>query len=113
MQNPKDDVIRQAVRQRYGEIAEGDAAGCGSAPSSCCGSENDASPEDMGITLGYSSHEVSAVPQGANMSLGCGNPQAIAALRPGEKVLDLCSGGATVSWPPEPWARAGALSAWI
>ena len=80
MQNPKDDVIRQAVRQRYGEIAEGDAAGCGSASSSCCGSESDASLEDMGIVLGYSSHEVSAVPQGANMGLGCGNPQAIAAL---------------------------------
>ena len=42
--------------------------------------------------LGYSEDELVAVPEGANLGLGCGNPQAIANLKPGETVLDLGSG---------------------
>jgi hypothetical protein len=42
--------------------------------------------------MGYSESELAAVPEGANLGLGCGNPQAIAALRPGEMVTDLGSG---------------------
>ena len=42
--------------------------------------------------MGYSAAEIAAVPDGANLGLGCGNPQAIAALRPGEVVVDLGSG---------------------
>jgi len=42
--------------------------------------------------MGYSEAELAAVPQGANLGLGCGNPQAIAAMRPGETVVDLGSG---------------------
>jgi arsenite methyltransferase len=42
--------------------------------------------------VGYTAEDVGGVPQGANLGLGCGNPQAIAALRPGETVLDLGSG---------------------
>ena len=42
--------------------------------------------------MGYSEAELAAVPEGANLGLGCGNPQAIAALRPGEVVVDLGSG---------------------
>jgi SAM-dependent methyltransferase len=45
------------------------------------------------LQLGYTPEDLSAVPEGANLGLGCGNPQAIAALRPGESVLDLGSGG--------------------
>jgi SAM-dependent methyltransferase len=41
---------------------------------------------------GYSAEDTSAVPQGANLGLGCGNPIALASLRPGETVLDLGSG---------------------
>jgi arsenite methyltransferase len=48
---------------------------------------------DISLGLGYSGEDVSVVPEGANMGLGCGNPQAIASLRPGETVLDLGSGG--------------------
>src|SRR5690606_20009814 len=55
---------------------------------SCCAPGASASLE-----LGYSPEDLAAVPEGANMGLGCGNPQAIAALRPGETVLDLGSGG--------------------
>jgi hypothetical protein len=43
--------------------------------------------------LGYSVEETGAVPEGSNLGLGCDNPQAIAALKPGETVLDLGSGG--------------------
>ena len=42
--------------------------------------------------MGYSEAEIAAVPDGANLGLGCGNPQAIAALKPGETVVDLGSG---------------------
>jgi ubiquinone/menaquinone biosynthesis C-methylase UbiE len=45
------------------------------------------------MKLGYSENDVKSVPEGANMGLGCGNPQAIASLKPGETVLDLGSGG--------------------
>src|SRR5512139_538830 len=81
------DQVRQVVRKRYGEVAESES--CCSGPS-CCGTS---SPEAVSQALGYSADETGAVPAGANMGLGCGNPQAIAALKPGETVLDLGSGG--------------------
>jgi SAM-dependent methyltransferase len=42
--------------------------------------------------MGYSATELASVPEGANLGLGCGNPQAIAAMQPGEVVVDLGSG---------------------
>lgn len=92
MNTLKQDEIRQAVRQTYGRIAQTDAA-CGCGPSCCDGgaATGDAKAASMGI--GYSSEEVEAIPEGANMGLGCGNPQAIANLKAGETVLDLGSGG--------------------
>ena len=45
------------------------------------------------LKLGYSEEDLAAVPEGANLGLGCGNPQAIAALKPGEVVVDLGAGG--------------------
>ena len=79
------DEIRASVRQHYGQVAKMEASCCG--PVGCCGPN----PE-MSLALGYSAEELAAVPDGANLGLGCGNPQAIAALRPGETVLDLGSG---------------------
>ena len=80
------DEIRQAVREHYGKVAEeGSGCGCGVG---CCGANPTTS-----LDLGYSSSDLEAVPEGANLGLGCGNPHAIAALRPGEDVLDLGSGG--------------------
>jgi SAM-dependent methyltransferase len=81
----KDDV-RAVVRDQYGKVAREAAPSC--APGCCGGFTPDAS-----LKLGYSAEDLAAVPEGANMGLGCGNPQAIAALKPGETVLDLGSGG--------------------
>lgn len=80
------DEIRNIVRDHYGKVAQTNGA-VGCAPG-CCGGQP-ASSE----ALGYSGEELAAVPAGADMGLGCGNPQAIAALKPGETVLDLGSGG--------------------
>lgn len=89
----KNDEIRQAVRRQYARVAVADSGstGCGCSPT-CCGTPT-ASAEVLSQGLGYTADDVGAVPQGANMGLGCGNPQAIAALKAGEVVLDLGSGG--------------------
>ncbi|TFG37784.1 MAG: arsenite methyltransferase [Desulfobacterales bacterium] len=87
------DEIRGAVRKNYGKIASATATGCGCSSATCCGTPDGATAADISLKLGYSNDEVAGVPEGANMGLGCGNPQAIAALKPGETVLDLGSGG--------------------
>ncbi len=79
------DKIRTAVRDQYGSIAR-EPADAGSA--SCCAPGANAS-----LALGYSAEDLEAVPEGANMGLGCGNPQAIAALKAGDTVVDLGAGG--------------------
>lgn len=86
----KDDEIRQRVSQRYAKVADGSDSCCGSA-SDCC-SDPMVKPE-LSEMLGYAKSELGAAPEGANMGLGCGNPQVLAQLRPGETVLDLGSGG--------------------
>ena len=58
----------------------------------CCGGSWSA--DALAEQIGYSAEEIAALPQGANMGLSCGNPVAIAQLRPGQVVLDLgCGGG--------------------
>lgn len=93
MEKQKNDEIRSAVRKNYGKIAASGQAGCGCSTSSCCGISNDTAAANISSSLGYSAEDVRAVPKGANLGLGCGNPQAIAALTSGETVLDLGSGG--------------------
>lgn len=88
--------IRQAVRKQYGQIAATRKAGDQShAPGCCSGSSANTAtcPTLDSGSLGYSEQDLSSVPEGADLSLGCGNPQAIASLKPGETVLDLGSGG--------------------
>ncbi|HEU5124602.1 MAG TPA: arsenite methyltransferase [Verrucomicrobiae bacterium] len=84
--------LRTLVREGYAKIAEDTSSGCCSPGVSCCGS----APQDadkLARELGYSAEELKALPEGANMGLSCGNPAALAALKPGEVVLDLGSGG--------------------
>jgi SAM-dependent methyltransferase len=83
--------IKEMVRARYGGIAAAsEASCCAPSPSSCCGPE--ATSHAKARRMGYSEAELAAVPEGANLGLGCGNPQAIAAMRPGEVIVDLGSG---------------------
>lgn len=89
------DSHRQEVRRAYAQVAQADNANssCG-VESSCCGVSGDAAINTLISTrLGYSSDDLAMVPDGADMGLGCGNPKAIAALQPGEVVVDLGSGG--------------------
>jgi arsenite methyltransferase len=74
--------IKDMVRGRYAAVAVGNAGCCGSA----------ATPEDASCSMGYSEAELASVPGGSNLGLGCGNPRGIAAMQPGEVVVDLGSG---------------------
>lgn len=84
--------IRTAVRETYAKVAGAKTPGCGCSATGCCGAPNDFTAGDLSQAVGYSIQEIASVPEGANLGLGCGNPQAIAALKPGEIVLDLGSG---------------------
>jgi SAM-dependent methyltransferase len=80
------DGVRGLVRETYGKIAR-EGGTCCAPGAGCCG------PGDASRRIGYGDGELAAVPEGADMGLGCGNPHAIAALADGETVLDLGSGG--------------------
>jgi len=73
--------IRTTVREKYGAIAEGTASGC-------CNTKTD----DVMTQIGYAADQAKAIPEGANLGLGCGNPLAFADVKKGETVLDLGSG---------------------
>jgi arsenite methyltransferase len=88
-------AIHETVRAGYASIARGPAGGD---PAGCCGGNTTPSGvsaeavRDYSRGLGYTDEELAQIPADANMGLSCGNPTAIAALRPGETVLDLGSG---------------------
>ena len=85
--------IKEMVRARYGGIAAGTVSDCcAPAGSSCCAPAPAATAQGKAREMGYSADDLAAVPDGANLGLGCGNPQAIAAMQPGEVVVDLGSG---------------------
>ncbi len=81
--------IKKVVREGYAKIAKQDSSCCVPVDS-CCGSTDLA--QDISKSIGYTEEELKAVPEGANLGLGCGNPVALASLREGEIVLDLGSG---------------------
>ena len=80
--------FRKYVRERYAGIAR-EGGSCCSPKATCCGED---AADTTGRQIGYSEEELKAVPQGANLRLGCGNPIALASLKEGETVLDLGSG---------------------
>ena len=82
-------VVREVVRDRYGAVARAQGTGCCSP--GCCGDQPDS--DQVSQALGYDPTSLQEAPAGANLGLGCGNPQAIASLSPGETVVDLGSGG--------------------
>ena len=85
----KEDETRTIVREGYAKIAKQKSSCC--APvTSCCGPTDRA--QEIGKKIGYTEEEMKAVPEGANLGLGCGNPVALASLKEGETVLDLGSG---------------------
>jgi arsenite methyltransferase len=85
--------IRNSVRYRYAKTAKGETSGCGCTEKASCCTDGSSIGDQLPIALGYSQDQLQSVPDGANMGLGCGNPQAIAMLKAGEVVVDLGSGG--------------------
>ena len=95
MSKVKEDQIRSNVRENYKKVALKVINNTSCCAPSCCSPEDtqNISIEEISQKMGYSVEELQSIPNGANMGLGCGNPQAIADLKKGETVLDLGSGG--------------------
>lgn len=73
----EEEKVKKVVREGYAKVAKREG--------SCCG-------QGVSKQLGYSEEELRSLPEGADLSLGCGNPVALASLKEGETVLDLGSG---------------------
>lgn len=84
----KETEIKKSVREGYARIARQESSCCG--PTSSCGGTSSA--RDLSRNIGYSDADLDAVPEGANLGLGCGNPVALASLKEGDTVIDLGSG---------------------
>jgi arsenite methyltransferase len=85
----KETEIRKLVREGYAERVKKGSSCCGPT-SACCGGGNLA--QTISKAIGYTEEEITSVPEGSNLGLGCGNPVALASLVEGETVLDLGSG---------------------
>jgi SAM-dependent methyltransferase len=85
----KQEEIKKAVRDGYGKIAQ-KGGSCCFPSASCCGPDN--AVDKLSKDIGYRTEDLQAVPEGANLGLGCGNPVALASLKEGETVVDLGSG---------------------
>lgn len=77
--------LKDAIKISYGAVAEGTAN-----RGSLCGCTDNT--EGLAFAFGYSAEELAGLPEGANLGLSCGNPQALADLKSGDAVLDLGSG---------------------
>lgn len=85
----KDSEVKEKVREGYAKVATNAECNTGQL-SACCADQSGVAAQ--ALKLGYSNDEVAAVPDGSNLGLGCGNPTAVASLKPGDTVLDLGSG---------------------
>ncbi len=84
----EEEKIRKEVREGYAKIAK-EGLCCGPT-TSCC--DSSMTYEELSKKMGYTDKELQSVPEGANLSLGCGNPVALASLKEGETIIDLGSG---------------------
>ena len=84
----KEEKIKKLVRNRYAKVAKTNGSCCASNINCCSAPTN----KEVSSMIGYSTGEMTAVPEGANLGLGCGNPTAMASLKEGETVLDLGAG---------------------
>jgi len=84
----KVEEIKKIVRDGYANAVTQKTSCCST--NSCCGGIDQA--KDISKIVGYSDSEMNAVPEGANLGFGCGNPVALASLKEGDVVLDLGSG---------------------
>ena len=89
LEKMNEDNIKRKVREGYAKVVKENSSCCCGPASSCCGS---ASATDISKNLGYTDKDLSSIPEGSNLGLGCGNPLALASLKKGEIVLDLGSG---------------------
>jgi arsenite methyltransferase len=94
--NQTDEAIRVAVRDHYVSVASGqpkeDSAAAPESERGCCAPSCCGGTSSSSLKVGYSPEQVSSAPEGGDLGLGCGNPQAIASPKPGEIVLDLGAG---------------------
>ena len=79
----KEEKVKKIVRKRYAKVAKSNGFCCASKVN-CCSAPTD---EQISKIIGYNQEELNAVPEGANLGLGCGNPTALASLKEGEKSL--------------------------
>lgn len=84
--------VKKAVRDRYGEIAAKAGGGCCLPTTPGCGCGSTKAVDNISKAVGYRDEDIQAVPEGANLGLGCGNPVALSSLKEGETVVDLGSG---------------------
>jgi len=87
----EDEKVKKIVREGYANVAKREKSCCGA--QNPCGENTPDMSQEISSRIGYSEEEISSVPEGANMGLGCGNPVALASLKKGQIVLDLGSGG--------------------
>jgi len=87
----KSEQVHDEVRKGYAQIAQ--AGSLAVVNGGCCGATSSCDSDQLAQSIGYDQAEIAALPEGTNMGLSCGNPTALASLRPGEVVVDLGSGG--------------------
>ena len=92
---PSGEATRTAVREGYADIAKtgvwlGGGGGCGGG--GCCGVTSALDAASLAKAIGYADESLAAIPDTANLGLSCGNPAALASLKPGEVVIDLGAG---------------------
>jgi SAM-dependent methyltransferase len=89
------DRVHEVVKSGYAAVARQNGSCCGPAveeASSCCGSVASDPHADTAARIGYSEEDIAGPAAEGNLGLGCGNPTALASLKPGETVVDLGSG---------------------